>query len=388
MKDKLGAKKVMVACGTKFHSDYVAEQLNKHDLLVRVITSHPRTRYINRTKIPNSKIKFLFPIFALAYLLKKIPFVGASLARAIEYRLPAIFDIWASKRLGTANISITWSWSGLKTIKAMKNKGGITILEECGSYNIEQNKILTEEYTSLGLSFNNKTPDHILKREFQEVSIADYILCPSKYVAESLIKNGVDQEKCVIIPYGVNLSIFHSIPKAYTDFTVLFVGTIGVRKGLIYLFKALELINQIHRVKCFLIGSIEDSFAPVYDHYSHLFTHVGNVNQNQLANYYNNASVFVLPSLDEGMAYVQLEAMACGLPVICTPNSGGDSVIMDGKEGYIVPIRNYEVLAEKIIFLKENRDILTKMSEDAVVKAKEFTWDAYGEKLASFINNL
>jgi glycosyltransferase involved in cell wall biosynthesis len=380
--------RVIITCGTKFHSDYVAEQLYKHDLLEKAVTSHPRSRYTNRTNIPVGKLKFLKPIFAIPYLLKKAGNPGKWLARKIEYKLPAIFDKWASKQLGNANISITWSWSGLHTIRAIQQKKGIAIVEESGSCNLEQNKLLNEEYKTLGLQFTESTPDFIVDRELKEVNEANYLLCPSRYVAETFIINGVPKEKCIIIPYGVNLEMFNHYQQVRPEFSVLFVGTVGVRKGLIYLFKALELLNKTSAVKCVLIGSIEESFRPIFDTYKHLFTHINRVEQKELLKYYNTASVFVFPSLDEGMALVQLEAMACGLPLICTPNSGGESVITNGKEGYIVPIRNPEALADKITYLQKNRDILINMSAAAAVQAQKFTWDVYGDKLSTFISQL
>ncbi|MBL4674824.1 MAG: glycosyltransferase [Mucilaginibacter sp.] len=384
----MNQKRVLITCGTKFHSDYVAEQLYKHGLLEKAITSHPSSRYTNRTKIPPGKLKFLTPIFVIPYFLKKMGKAGNWLARKIDYRMPAVFDYWASKHTGSANISITWSWSGWYTITAIKRRNGIAIVEESGSCNLEQNKLLNDEYKSLNLEFKDPTPDFIIERELREVKAADYLLCPSQYVAETFIINGIKKEKCIIIPYGVNLNMFHHHKQKHRDFTVLFVGTIGVRKGLIYLFKALDLLSKKHPVKCLLIGSVEESFRPILDAYQHLFNHIERVEQKELSRYYNDVSVFVFPSLDEGMALVQLEAMACGLPLICTPNSGGESVITNGKEGYIVPIRNHEILAEKILFLKENKNILTEMSEEAAKQAKKFSWDAYGEKLATFINQL
>ncbi|TWR25386.1 glycosyltransferase family 4 protein [Mucilaginibacter achroorhodeus] len=380
--------RVVITCGTKFHSDYVAEQLYKYGLLEKAITSHPRSRYVNRTNIPAEKLKFLTPIFVLPYFLKKAGTVGRWLARSIEYRLPALFDYYASKNLRKANISITWSWSGLHTIRAIQKAQGIAIVEESGSCNLEQSKLLQEEYSMLGLEFPDPTPSFIINRELQEVKLADYILCPSNYVAETFIKNNLPREKCVIIPYGVNLTLFNHYQEEKPEFSILFVGTIGVRKGLIYLFKALELIHKTQPLKCLLIGTVEESFRPIFDIYKHLFTYVGRVEQKELSKYYNSASAFVFPSLDEGMALVQLEAMACGLPLICTTNSGGDSIVQEGSDGFVVPIRDHILLAEKISFLYKNPEVLKDMSAKAVLKAKKFTWDAYGDKLCSFINQL
>ena len=381
-------KSVIVSCGTKFHSDYMASQLDKHDLLNRAVTAHPKSRYLNRVSLKKSKIKFLPPLFLAAHILNRLGLGDSRAAKFINYRLPLWYDRLASLFIGRSMISITWAWAGLSTIKKIKTKGGIAIVEECGSCNISQNKILDAEYHALGLSFDHKTPDFILLRELEEVSLADYVLCPSQYVASSFVDAGISKEKCIVIPYGANLNLFKPklIPKA--DFLILFVGTIGVRKGLIYLFKALEILKEKYNLKCLLIGSIEEQFRVIMEKYSSLFVHIPRVPHHELTEYYNKASVFVFPSLDEGMAYVQLEAMACGLPVICTPNSGGDSVINEGAEGYIVPIRDEIAIADKIEYLYQHPTEREKMGINAAKKAREFSWDSYGDKLAAFIHLL
>lgn len=383
-----GVHRVTVSCGTKFHSDYMAFQLEKHHLLESVVTAHPKSRYINRVKLNEKHIQFLFPIFAISHFLKKILKSSNRISKWLDYKMPILFDVLASKRLNRSDVLITWAWSGLQSIQQIKKQGGIAIVEECGSCNKFQNELLNEEYHHLGLNFIHPTPKQIVERELKEVELADYILCPSRHVAQSFIQNGIAAEKCVVIPYGVNPGIFKPLHLDKKGFTVIFVGTVGVRKGLIYLFEALEILKGKFPINCMVIGKIEDQFLPAFKRYSHLLIHKDRIPHHDLINYYNQASVFVFPSLDEGMAYVQLEAMACGLPVVCTPNSGGDSVVEHGTDGFIVPIRNPRALAEKIEYLYLNKDVQESMSKAAYLKALSFTWDAYGEKLANFINSI
>jgi glycosyltransferase involved in cell wall biosynthesis len=94
-----------------------------------------------------------------------------------------------------------------------------------------------------------------------------------------------------------------------------------------------------------------------------------------------------MPSLEEGFAMVQFQAMACGLPLICTTNTGGEDLITkDGEEGYVVPIRDVEALKEKILYLYENQDIAKEMGQKAKQKVENgFTWDNYGDR---YYNNL
>ena len=101
-----------------------------------------------------------------------------------------------------------------------------------------------------------------------------------------------------------------------------------------------------------------------------------------------SCDVLVLPSIVEGRALVQQEAMACGLPLIATRNAGGEDLIVEGKTGFLVPTGAPAAIAEKIVWFLENRDQLPAMSAAARAKAAELTWPAYGEKILHAIGRL
>jgi glycosyltransferase involved in cell wall biosynthesis len=302
--------------------------------------------------------------------------------------MPLLYDKLAARSIKKTDVLLTWAWSGLNTIKKVKKTGGIAIVEECGSFSRFQNEILAEEYKNLGLQFDSHTPQFIIDRQMQEAELADFLLCPSKHVANSFIRYGIAAEKCKVIPYGANTQLFQPKRAEKNIFKILFVGTVGVRKGLIYLFKALEELRGKYDFECIVIGGLEDQFKPIFEKYSHLFTHIPHVPHTELVNYYAQTSVFVFPSLDEGMALVQLEALACGVPVICTPNSGGDSVIEEGNEGFVVPVRDSKSIADKLQVLLENPHLVKSMSVKARTKAMSFSWDTYGDRLSQFICSL
>src|SRR5208283_82834 len=98
---------------------------------------------------------------------------------------------------------------------------------------------------------------------------------------------------------------------------------------------------------------------------------------------YQSADVFLFPTISDGFGLTQIEAMACGLPVITTPNAG--SVVRDGIDGFIVPIRNSEALAEKIELLAGDPELLNWMSQNACQRAADFSWEKYGERMTGAI---
>jgi len=112
---------------------------------------------------------------------------------------------------------------------------------------------------------------------------------------------------------------------------------------------------------------------------------INSVNQNSLKEFYNKANLFVTPSIEDGFGMVILQAMACGLPVITTKNTGGSEIVDEGVDGFVIPIRDKEKLKEKILLLYQNKDYLLSMSKKAEQKAKNFfSWEIYGERIKNF----
>jgi glycosyltransferase involved in cell wall biosynthesis len=371
--------KVLVSCALKFHSDHLGYQLDKRGLLYRLITSFPYFGY-KREPIDRKKILFLPPLFLVSRAFSKLLGRFYFLNSLIEWLASIYFDWLASFFVGSPDFSISWAWSSYRIIKKVQSKGGIAIVEECGSFNKYQEKILEEEYRRLGLTYRTRVHRKIMERERRECEIADYILCPSEYVARSLIEYGIRKDKIIIIPYGVSLDSFKQEARQDDTFRVLFVGTVGVRKGIIYLFQALENL-KLPNFECLVIGNVEPCFQALFNKHSKLCKYIRRAPHSYLRYHYSNASVFLLPSIDEGMAYVQMEAMACGLPVICTPNTGAQELVRDSMEGFVVPIRDSEGIREKIEFLYNNPSELKRMSSNALERVKNYSWDSYGTRL-------
>ena len=120
--------------------------------------------------------------------------------------------------------------------------------------------------------------------------------------------------------------------------------------------------------------------------------YLGHQKQSDLYKFYSQGSVFVMMSLEEGMAMVQLQAMACGLPLICSENSGGEDLISkQAEEGFVIPIRDVDTLKEKLLYLYNNPTVAYEMGFKAKAKISSgYTWNDYGgryvENLKSILN--
>lgn len=233
---------------------------------------------------------------------------------------------------------------------------------------------------------NAKTMEAIeLGVRAQLLAHSDYFICPSETVRDDLTANwGVDAARTAVVPYGMDPRWLELEPRPSPG-RVLFVGTADLRKGIHYLAMAAERLKATGREYEFRVaGQVTAQVArqPVCRHLNFL----GRVPRTQIHEEFQQADVFVLPSLAEGSAEVTYEALAAGVPVITTAATG--SVVRDGVEGLIVAERDAAALAAAIEELADNRPLRHRMAASARQRAGEYTWERYGERLLSALRGI
>ena len=271
----------------------------------------------------------------------------------------------------------------IEIIRKAKNLG-IEIIHEViinptsGLTMLEENDL----FPNVELSFDS--PEIVkkgLELDLIKWELSDKLIVASKVVRDSLISFGIDKKKIFLVPYGINEEWFKykATPKKGK---ILFVGLVGLRKGVHYLAMAERILKsrgynyEIEAAGLNLVDTNIDLFkGPKY---------LGHIPRNEIIKEYLSADVLVLPTIAEGFGLVHLEAMACGVPIITTKECG--STIEDNKEGYIIPIRDPIAIADSIVKIVENRDLRDKISKAAKIKAREFTWVQYRERLLKAID--
>ena len=279
-----------------------------------------------------------------------------------------------------------WSGSSLRSLQYCRERGIVSFMENPAPHFRYGEEIIGAEYDSLGIRWK-KDPE-VFARFFgfgpdylqEEYDSAQYLILESDFTRDSFRTNGIGEEKLLVVPSGVDTNRFVPPPRREAGpFRAIFVGAIGVRKGVRYLLEAWKNL-KLASAELLLVGIVQDDMRPVLERYVksdpsiRMAGFVGD-----LVRLYQDASVFIFPSLSEGSAKVTYEAMACGLPMIVTPNAG--SVVRDGEDGYIVPVRDNALLGEKILRLYENPGLREEMGRRARNHIESYTWDAHRKLL-------
>ena len=402
--------KVIISVGGRFHAFYLAQQLLKRGYLDKLITSYPKFETV-KYGIPKGKIESILIKEILQRGWSKLPQFCRNLYNP-QFFISDLYDRLAVKKIVKSDIFVGWSSFSLHSLRKAKKLGALTILERGSSHIIYQNEVLRKEYKEFGVK-PHLAHLKIIEKELKEYEEADYISIPSLFVKRTFLEYGVPENKLIQVPYGVDLAQFRQIPKNDNVFRIIFAGGMSLRKGVHYLLQAFSELN-LPNSELLLIGSINDEIKPFFRKYGVRYrgstsqtltsireeveprkikkntrtpknskiTYIGHIPQRELYKYYSQGSVFAIMSIEEGLAMVQPQAMACGLPVICTTNTGGEDIVRDGKDGFVIPIRDVEKLKEKLVYLYENPEICWKMGESAKQRVSQgFTWDDYGDKI-------
>jgi glycosyltransferase involved in cell wall biosynthesis len=226
-----------------------------------------------------------------------------------------------------------------------------------------------------------------LERKDQELQLADLVLVPSEFVRSTLIDHGASTASIAVVPFGSPLPLSESpICSTTGPLRVLYVGSLGQRKGLSYALDAVAALGS--QVSLTLIGRVTTPHcrplvaALERHHWIESLPHPQILEQMRLHD------VLVLPSLFEGYALVISEALSQGLPVLTTPNSGAALTIRDGVEGFIVPIRDSQAIAERLQQLADNREQLAAMREACLRRAEELSWAGYEKGLVQAVSQV
>jgi Glycosyl transferases group 1 len=292
-------------------------------------------------------------------------------------------------RAGLSGARAVYALNGaaLEIFQHAKSRGMLCILEQASAPSRIECRLLAGEAErwpgAQPAQYGEADGDPLMEREEAEWALADRVVCGSEFVAAGLQSLGLEKTVCRVLPYGVDIAVFRAREARGSEsgLNVLFAGGVGLQKGVLYLLEALRRLDN-PAIHCKVVGSVELMPGTLEQHRGEAEI-IGAVPRSDMIRMYDWADVFVLPSICEGSALVTYEALACGLPVITTPNSG--SVVRDGIDGFVVPIRDADAIASGVQRLFDDRELLRTMSANARRRSEEFSLGRYADQFRKLV---
>jgi glycosyltransferase involved in cell wall biosynthesis len=333
-----------MACFARCGDDSFARALENHGLLDFYALGTRR----GTKGVPPEHTR-LQPIFGLLNYMAAMT-LPVYQSESFRFRLFGLFDRWTQTLLKPGQHFFTGYAFASGAMRRVRQDGGMAFLDAWTSHPEEFWSLLTEEQQRWGSRYL-PVSHYYQDRTVESVAAADYICTSSTFVRQSFLKRGFDSQRLLFCPYPVDLSEYRPASEsrpANRPFTILHVGGLSLRKGTPYLLEAFRLIrkevpNAVLRVKRHLRNDVVDILRRNADlpiEWSGLLSLTEHVRR------YQTSDLLLFPSVEDGFAFVVAEALACGLPVVTTPNTGASDLIRPGENGEVVPIRDPQALAQ------------------------------------------
>ncbi len=308
----------------------------------------------------------------------------------------------AQSKLPPHDVFFGYSYASLEMLAAEKRRGVLTVLDQIDPGAVEF-QMVAEEMSRFPEMAGPRPefPAAYYERNRREWELADIIVVNSEWSRTALITEGVHPGKIEILPLAFDAEDekqkvesrnaqsqkengfqFSTVGvSALPPLRVLWLGQVNVRKGIHYLLAAARLLER-ENVYFDVVGSLGILPGAMAAAPRNLTFH-GPVSRDRAAEWYRRSDVFVLPTLSDGFALTQLEALAHGLPVITTANCG--RVVEPGRTGFIVPSRDPQVLADAILKFTADRKLSAAMATACREAVGAFSVEEYGKRLVEII---
>lgn len=376
---------VDIAVPGTFHAFKLGRQLESRDSLRNIYTTYPKFA-TDTGVIHDEKVRHIRHPELIAQIGHRFPIVNDIIPSQWNDPLNRwkgiSFDKSVARKLEPAADGIFVGFAGvcLESLQRANELGLTTVVERSSSHIRTQKEILDREYQKYGQGKSSISP-HLIKREEEEYETADYVVTPSKFAQESFLEQGFDEEKVKRIPLGEDPPDIQQVSDDTTYF--IYSGSVTLRKGIQYLLPAWDSLD-LADTELIVTSHIDESVQPIVQDYKDAenIHFVGWVDD--LYEQFGRSALFVFPSLEDGFGMVVVEAMASGLPVIVSENTGAKDCVREGIDGRVVPIRDSEALAEAMQYMYDNPAERKQMGENARDHiTSNFTEDDYGERIIS-----
>ena len=351
------------------------------------------------SEIPDEKIvQFSEFLSLLLFVLVRLDKRGNLYSKLKIYR-DTVFNKKVARYCKKNNIDAVVSFDVLSAqlYECLNGLGIKKIIDMSAPYFPEMYSIFereTEKYAASSLQKTLQSPmvKYWKKQNAYEASKADAFLVASEFTKQTLVVNGVEESKIFKCVYGLDHTLFNAqdrTAKPFEPLNCIYVGNVTEQKGYRYLVEAIEQIELVSaKMVNFIVAGAYNAQDDLIAKMKEKVTFTGYLMQNDLKKILLDSHVIVFPSLADGFGLSVLEAMACGVVPICSKNAGVSDLIEDGKNGFTVNAADSKAIYEKLIFLEQNRELLSEMSRNAVVSAQRMVWENYYNDVKRAINTV
>lgn len=380
--------RILQAANGVFHHFELARQLDAQGHTGQIFSTFPWRR-LHREGLPRDRVRTFPWIHTPQLVLAHRLHITDSLNRQITRAMFQTFDGWVAGNLTACDAYVALSSSGFRSGPRAQELGARYVCDRGSSHIRYQNEVVSEEMRYWGLEPRVVDP-FMIDREEAEYARADAVTVPSKFAYQSFLAKGFPESKLRRVPLGVRLEFFKPEGGPPPEsFDILFVGSVTVRKGIPYLLQAFQKVRHPGK-RLRIVGGVPDEMRAVIARFDLSNVElIGTVSQSEVRRYMSTSHVMVLPSVEDGWGMVMGQAMACGCPVISSDHTGGPDLYTHGIEGFIVPIRSADTLADSLQQLADDPLLRQSMSEAALIRVRSLGgWADYGSQYAAFLNSL
>ena len=335
--------KVTVSVHGRYHGFELADGLHRRGLLDRLLTTYPA--FAARRFVDPG-----VPLVTAPWLeARRRIYDALAIGRKPDTMIARAFARFAKRSLRpNVDILVGWSSATLEAMPAAKELGMKVVIERGSTHIAHQTATLAEEYGFFGVPFDATEPE-MIEREEAEYAAADAICVPSDFAAGTFIRHGIHKDRLIVNPLGVDVDRFTApaerpagrIPR------ILFVGAVGLRKGVPRLLQAFSRIKE--RAELRIIGPVEPGMGQLLSRLPLQGVVLrGPVQGGALPAEYEAADIFCLPSIEEGFGMVIPQAMASGLPIVTTKVCGAADLVRNGETGLVIPPSDESALLEAL----------------------------------------
>lgn len=371
----------------RFHAFALAKSLLALDMPVHVVTNYPAF-IAERFGLPRSCVTGCAPLGLLHRYIYRFNLAGRD--SWIERFIHQSFSHWAARKIRQNPTDVLHAFSGIATeiYNSLDgtNQKPLRILARGSAHIRYQYQVLQAESERARASIDLPS-QWMMEREEGEYHRSDHILTLSSFARQSFIDKGYSEEKLLMLPLGSSTTQFRPSRQVLdarlnrlhsgSPLRVLGTGTFCLRKGAIDFVEVARALQG--RATFTWVGNIGPDSQHLRQEANDLVHFHPRVPEADLHRHYHDHDIYLFPTVEDGFAVTLAQAKAACLPIIATDHCAAPDMVVNGENGWIIPIRQGAAMIDKLSDLNEDRQLPASMVENLWQRCDTRDWPDVGK---------